>query len=261
MPTAWFQCQPHILCTAEIQDAKLTCLCVPGLVIKKIDSSEYKLILRELTWSALVWPLLVTSDDRTDFLSLNPNGRVEWFSMHEPSAFEAFAGRIVFSEGWACFQCIGAGQPFLDHVTLTQSHDLSFQSLCVAATYLNCVEGKAASKGRDKLLVALANHFDADPDELLQRDKNLKPGDQMDSFDIGFVQDILAGMDTEEQNEYDKMRTKAESHDELNKRNQWASWFKEKMTEVEEQARLVLGMQHLNPRACWCFANEDLFPK
>lgn len=223
----------HFVAVTVNQDGKLTCFCLPGLIFQKIgiDDEPYHLILREFTWSALVWPLVSSSDGRKEIFTLDPDGAAQWFSMWDPDAYEIIPSRVAFADGMVSCERTGVGQPVLYHVIKCHSHELTFSQVCLAAMHVNCVQGKAMSKNRIKLLTDLANHFGFDADELLQSDKTASGGDT--SFDATLMKQVLENMEGDEKREFVKMKEKVDENDNITKKKQWKKWFKEKVDEVK----------------------------
>lgn len=211
------------------------------MILKRVDSTETFIVLKEHMWAALVWPVIESHDyaSRKVFSSLNPDGEASWFTLFEPESYEVIQGVPVLSHGWIRIESTSTPVPIIPYVIEAKSWTLSQAALVLLADYLKCIENPHKIT-RKTLLTALGNHLHMNVDVLLESDRTGKSHDKANesSIDATLVQQLIGNLDDDERNDYSQLHDKAKAKEHDRKRKQWKMWMKEKMDEVKAIGRV-----------------------
>lgn len=196
----------------------------------------YLLILGNLKWQALAWPLkLVDADDRMMQWVLDSSSSCQWLqcSVNMP----AFQTKLVWSNEFGIhWQQIGPPETFAQNC-LRRSNGLTFTDLCLMGRHV--FGSKIKEKSRKDILLKLASHFGDDFAELVLECDSKTKKSSSDPDQAAMVKAVFDHLDADEQKEFRSVIENVFREEKTQKQRKWHKWLNEKM---EEQAATWMNM-------------------
>lgn len=233
-----FLCQSVELKTR--QDGLLNRLAFQGQVVEV--NFDYLLILGNLKWQALAWPLkLVDADDRLMRWVLDSSSGCQWLQCSVGMA--AFQTKLVWSTEFGIhWQQIGPPETFAQNC-LRHSNGLTFTDLCLMGRHVFGSEIK--QKSRKDLLVKLASQFGDDFAELVLESDSKTKKSSSDPNQAALVKAVFGHLDVDEQKEFRSVKENVEREERAQKQLKWRKLLNEKMEE-EAATWINLGLFQLH---------------
>ena len=194
----------------------------------------YLLILGNLKWQALAWPLKLVDAADDDYRMmrwvLDSSSSCQWLqcSLNMP----AFQTKLVWSNEFGIhWQQVGPPETFAQNC-LRRSNGLTFTDLCLMGRHLFGSEIK--EKSRKDILLKLALHFGDDFAELvLECDSKTTKKSSSDPDQAALVKAVFDHLDADEQKEFRSVKENVYREEKTQKQLKWRKLLNEKM---EEQA-------------------------
>lgn len=194
----------------------------------------YLLILGNLKWQALAWPLKLVDAADDDYRMmrwvLDSSSSCQWLqcSLNMP----AFQTKLVWSNEFGIhWQQVGPPETFAQNC-LRRSNGLTFTDLCLMGRHLFGSEIK--EKSRKDILLKLALHFGDDFAELvLECDSKTTKKSSSDPDQAALVKAVFDHLDADEQKEFRSVEENVYREEKTQKQLKWRKLPNEKM---EEQA-------------------------
>ena len=189
----------------------------------------YLLILGNLKWQAVAWPLkVVEADDRMMRWVLDSSSSCQWLqcSMDMP----AFQTKLVWNDELGIhWQKIGPSETFAQNC-LRHSKGLTFTDLCLMGRHLFGSDS-VQEKSRKDILLKLALNFGDDFAELvLERESNTKKSSS-DPNQAALVQAVFDHLDKDEQKEFRSIKEDVYKEEKTQKQLNWRKLLNEKRQE------------------------------
>ena len=220
----------------------------------------YLLILGNLKWQALAWPLKLVDAADDDYRMmrwvLDSSSSCQWLqcSLNMP----AFQTKLVWSNEFGIhWQQVGPPETFAQNC-LRRSNGLTFTDLCLMGRHLFGSEIK--EKSRKDILLKLALHFGDDFAELvLECDSKTTKKSSSDPDQAALVKAVFDHLDADEQKEFRSVKENVYREEKTQKQLKWRKLLNEKM---EEQAATWMKMFKLVWLVCSsCISIFSFFPK
>ena len=200
----------------------------------------YLLILGNLKWQALAWPLKLVDAADDDYRMmrwvLDSSSSCQWLqcSLNMP----AFQTKLVWSNEFGIhWQQVGPPETFAQNC-LRRSNGLTFTDLCLMGRHLFGSEIK--EKSRKDILLKLALHFGDDFAELvLECDSKTTKKSSSDPDQAALVKAVFDHLDADEQKEFRSVKENVYREEKTQKQLKWRKLLNEKM---EEQAATWMKM-------------------
>ena len=220
----------------------------------------YLLILGNLKWQALAWPLKLVDAADDDYRMmrwvLDSSSSCQWLqcSLNMP----AFQTKLVWSNEFGIhWQQVGPPETFAQNC-LRRSNGLTFTDLCLMGRHLFGSEIK--EKSRKDILLKLALHFGDDFAELvLECDSKTTKKSSSDPDQAALVKAVFDHLDADEQKEFRSVKENVYREEKTQKQLKWRKLLNEKM---EEQAATWMKMFKLVWLVCSsCISIFHFFPR
>ncbi|CAL1171535.1 unnamed protein product [Cladocopium goreaui] len=222
----------------RLEDGLLNRLAFQGQVIEV--NFVYLLILGNLKWQALAWPLKLVDAADDDYRMmrwvLDSSSSCQWLqcSLNMP----AFQTKLVWSNEFGIhWQQVGPPETFAQNC-LRRSNGLTFTDLCLMGRHLFGSEIK--EKSRKDILLKLALHFGDDFAELvLECDSKTTKKSSSDPDQAALVKAVFDHLDADEQKEFRSVKENVYREEKTQKQLKWRKLLNEKMEEQAEASDAV----------------------